>query len=283
MADLRPFKKFRIKSIEGPFDRGRLNQFHDYIFEVELDPGGPYKLQAGRVGIRFFEAAYFALAADDPTVIPFDQQARARATHYVIETLQSLLQTSGQVFPLALHPTVEEVQRLRQVDITKVEEAGWKEVPPAPTPSTTQIFISCGQSSPDEVALGQAIAAKANEATGLQGFFAQNQHSLDGVTREIFNRLHDAAAFVAVMHRREPLPGHPPGYRGSVWVEQEIAIAAFLVQSLGLRLPSRAYVQKGIRREGVRGFIVLNPTEFETADDILSDLETFWPTLSARA
>lgn len=283
MTDVRAFKRFRIKSIDGPFDRGTFNQFHDYIFEIELDPGEPYKSQVGRVGIRFFDTAYLALASDDPSVIPFAQQARARATHYVIASLQSLLQTAGQIFPLALQPTVEEVQQLGQIDVAKVFEDGWKDVPLAPTPTRAQVFISCGQSSSEEVALGQAIAERASAVTGLQAYFAQNQHNLDGVTREIFNRLHDAAAFIAVMHRRDPLPGEPTSFRGSVWVEQEIAIAAFLVQSLGLRLPSRAYVQNGIRREGVRGFIVLNPIEFESADEVLDDLDKFWPTLGANS
>jgi len=41
-------------------------------------------------------------------------------------------------------------------------------------------------------------------------------------------------------------------------------------------------VQQGIRREGVRGFILLNPMEFQSSAEVLSDLETFWPELVAR-
>jgi len=78
------------------------------------------------------------------------------------------------------------------------------------------------------------------------------------------------------MHRRDRLNTQPVAYRGSVWVEQEVGIAAFLVQSLGLRLPARVYVQKGIIREGVRGFILLNPIAFETAEEVIADLEDFW-------
>jgi hypothetical protein len=79
------------------------------------------------------------------------------------------------------------------------------------------------------------------------------------------------------MHRRDRI-ADTQDYRGSVWVEQELAIASFMVQTLGLVLPAKVYVQNGIRREGVRGFILLNPTTFETADEIITDLEAWLPT-----
>lgn len=54
-------------------------------------------------------------------------------------------------------------------------------------------------------------------------------------------------------------------------------IAAFLAQSLGLNLPARLFVQAGLRREGLRGHIILNPIEFESWEDVLKNLESFWP------
>jgi hypothetical protein len=98
------------------------------------------------------------------------------------------------------------------------------------------------------------------------------------VTKHIFNAIHSASAFIAVMHKRDELPGGVPTYRGSVWIAQEVAIAAFLVQSLGLKLPARLYVQKGIKRDdGLRDYTIINPIEFETSQDIIEDLEGFWP------
>jgi hypothetical protein len=40
--------------------------------------------------------------------------------------------------------------------------------------------------------------------------------------------------------------------RTSVWVEQEMAIAAFLQQAQARRLEVAVYIQKGVKREGVR-------------------------------
>jgi hypothetical protein len=282
MTEIQPIARFRIASLEGPFDTGTLNQFHDYILEVELDPGGVYHTQRGKVGVRFFDTAHWALGADDQAVIPFEQQARARVAHYVIRALQRQLPTGPSIFPLRLQPTVEEARALASVDPRKVDINAWTPVEPQPSPSTGVVFVSCGQSSDAEIGLGQSIATLVSERTGLEAYFAQNQQSLEGVTREIFNKIHNASAFIAVMHRRDQLSAMPDTFRGSVWVEQEIAIAAFITQSLGLKLPSRAYVQRGIRREGVRGYILLNPIEFDDEQDVLRDLETFWQELRPR-
>ncbi len=282
MAEMQPIVRFRITSVEGPFDTGVLNQFHDYILEVELDPGGVYHTQRGRVGVRFFDTAHWALGADDQAVISFEQQARARVAQYVIRTLQSQLPTGSSIFPLRLQPTVEEARALASVDPRRVQIDEWRAVAAQPTRPVGAVFISCGQSSDAEISLGQRIAALVSERTGLAAYFAQNQQSLEGVTREVFNRIHNASGFIAVMHRRDQLSAQPDTFRGSVWVEQEIAIAAFITQSLGLKLPSRAYVQRGIRREGVRGYILLNPVEFDNEDDVLRDLETFWQELRPR-
>jgi hypothetical protein len=153
----------------------------------------------------------------------------------------------------------------------------WQDVPTQALPGTRRVFISCGQQSEEEISLGKVIAQAAKDRTGIDGYFAEYQHSLDGLTRNIFNAIHSASAFIAVIHRRDKLPTDSLKYRGSVWIEQEIAIAAFLVQSLGLSLPARVYVQKGVVREGVRGYIHINPIEFERTEDVISDLEQFWP------
>jgi hypothetical protein len=60
--------------------------------------------------------------------------------------------------------------------------------------------------------------------------------------------------------------------RGSVWIEQEIAIAAFLKNILQRDLKVAAYIQRGIGREGVREHLHLNPVEFDTNVEILSHL-----------
>jgi hypothetical protein len=59
--------------------------------------------------------------------------------------------------------------------------------------------------------------------------------------------------------------------RGSVWVEQEIAIAAILSQAQNKEIPVLVYIQKGIRREGVRQQRRIKPVEFETDAEVVAD------------
>ena len=70
----------------------------------------------------------------------------------------------------------------------------------------------------------------------------------------------------------------PGGIRTSVWVEQEIAIAAFLQQTLGRDLYVAAYLQPGITVEGVRAQLLLNPIEFKSNDEVIDHLKRILPT-----
>lgn len=143
------------------------------------------------------------------------------------------------------------------------------------------IFISCGQSSPEEVELGQRICDLIRKLTPYEPYFADNQNSVDGLTTNIFKAILEARGFIAVMHRRgwvfnspdgKKLDGDEPVLRASVWVEQEIAVAAFLRQALDRDLLITGYVEKGVKREGVRGFIILNPKPFTENAEVLEDL-----------
>src|SRR3990170_26299 len=222
----RTLKRFRIDDIQGPVPTGRLKQFHDYFLKLDLDPGEPYLKEEGHVTIRFSETQSWA-----PTTGNRDK-AIGRVAYYTIEKLKTILGLPGA--------------QIDQVDLHK-----------------NRVFISCGQRSQDEVSLGQVIAQLIDENAGLEGYFAKDQQSLDGVTRNIFQSIYNSAAFIAVMHRRDRLPIGEEVYRGSVWVEQEIAIAAFLVQVLGVQMPNRVFIQSGVQREGIRGFIMLNEIEFD--------------------
>jgi hypothetical protein len=139
-------------------------------------------------------------------------------------------------------------------------------------PKQGSVFISCGQYREEEIALGRALAETISEFTAFEGYFAQNQTSLDGLSRHIFRALSLASGFVAVMHHRgevETLNGRQ--VRASVWIEQEIAIAAFLRQTMDRDLPVVVYIQKGIHREGVRDQLLLGAVEFETEAEVLKD------------
>src|SRR6185436_8355806 len=97
---------------------------------------------------------------------------------------------------------------------------------------SNRIFISCGQVSAEEVTLGKEIERLVNSLPGFQGYFAQSQNSASGVTEHILKALHESSALICVMHRRGEVSGNDGKafHRGSVWIEQEIAIVAFMEQ-----------------------------------------------------
>jgi len=131
------------------------------------------------------------------------------------------------------------------------------------------VFISCGQASEDERSLGRAMAKAVEELTGYEGYFAQNQTSLQGLSQHILGALNRCAAFVAVLHHRGHVKTpHGEHIRASVWVEQEIAIAAARVHA-GDKLPVLIYIQNGIKRQGLRDLLMLNPVEFETENEVI--------------
>lgn len=142
------------------------------------------------------------------------------------------------------------------------------------------VFISCGQSTDAERKLGKQIAKLVEETTGCCAYFAEKQRSLDGVTDHILKKLRSAVAFVAVMHPRGNVSNPHTGekwVRGSVWVEQEIAIAAFMSQALEMPIEVIAYIHNDIPREGLRDKVLLNPRPFDNDSEVVTHLEEFLP------
>jgi hypothetical protein len=70
-----------------------------------------------------------------------------------------------------------------------------------------RVFISCGQYSREEIKLGQDLAAAVDAETDFEGYFAQNQTSLEGLSRNILGALKSCVAFVAVLHHRGVVDG----------------------------------------------------------------------------
>jgi hypothetical protein len=142
------------------------------------------------------------------------------------------------------------------------------------------VFISCGQRTEEEKRLGQAIFELVRELTPLTPFFAAKVRSVNALTTEIFQNLMKAAGFICVMHQRGEvhIGGSHAGTRGSVFIEQEIAVASFIQQMLGQKLSVAAFVEKGISLEGVREHIPFNPEIFGSNDDVLAKLRAILPT-----
>lgn len=134
------------------------------------------------------------------------------------------------------------------------------------------IFISCGQGD-EEKAVGKRLAELIGQQTTYVGYFAENQQSLEALSHNIFRALERCAGLVLVMHRRGLVTTRSKTFeRASVWIEQEIAIAAFL-QHVGARFGVIAYIQDGIEREGIRSLLQLNPIPFTSNEQVIADFE----------
>lgn len=135
------------------------------------------------------------------------------------------------------------------------------------------IFISCGQCTQEETELGKAIACLIAKETPYEPYFAEEQNTLEGLVTNILGALDRAVGLIAVMHNRGTVT-FPGGTleRGSVWVEQEIAIAAFAQHVLKRNIEVALYLQNGIAFEGIRQQLRLKGIRFKTAQEVLADL-----------
>ena len=119
------------------------------------------------------------------------------------------------------------------------------------------IFISCGQYSSREKDLGTQIKATVEQLPSFGGYFAEAQSSVNGLVANILERLYNCAGFIAVMHPRGDVKDDHGSttVRASVWMEQEIAIAATIQQLVRKNQDEfrvAAYIHQSINREGIR-------------------------------
>jgi hypothetical protein len=140
------------------------------------------------------------------------------------------------------------------------------------------IFISCGQFTDAEKALGKAIVKAVEENTDYDAYFAEEGQDLDGLDNNILNALQNCVAFITVLHPRGEIfrPNGTKHVRASVWIEQEIAIATYIKRVQKKSLPVIAFIyksaQQAVGREGIRELIKLNPIQFADESEVLAVL-----------
>lgn len=136
------------------------------------------------------------------------------------------------------------------------------------------IFVSCGQFTKAEKSLGAAIVKAVEAITGLRAFFAEEVHDLKGLNENILGALRECAGLIVVLHPRGEVtyPGGHSHVRASVWIEQEIAIAAYIQSGENRPLPVIAFAHESVGREGIRDLLHLNPLIFTTETDVLAEL-----------
>lgn len=150
----------------------------------------------------------------------------------------------------------------------------------AETTSAGLVFVSCGQVTPEEKKLGADVSELISTLTPYRPYFAENQTTLEGFTHNILGNLNKAIGFIAIMHPRGKVTLHDgkEETRGSVWIEQEIAIAAFMAQILHHQMRIAAYIHTDIRREGMRDQLLLNAVPFSKDSYVIENLRGILPT-----
>ena len=142
------------------------------------------------------------------------------------------------------------------------------------------VFVSCGQYTENERRLGRHICSLlAHLRPEVTPYFA-DQSTVEGLSSQVLKALYRAAGFICVMHRRGDF-STPDGRsltRGSVWIEQEIAIAAFMNHVLDRSIPILFYKQEGVSLEGIRSVLLMNPrVEFTEEKPVLEHLKSSLP------
>ncbi len=136
------------------------------------------------------------------------------------------------------------------------------------------IFVSCGQFTDTEKALGKSIAKMIKNVTGVDAFFAEEVQDLNGLDSNILEALRNAVGFITVLHPRGTItrPDGSKHVRASVWIEQEIAIATYIQRTEKRTLPIIAFIHEAVGREGLRELLHLNPIRFSSEAEVLEEL-----------
>jgi len=116
-----------------------------------------------------------------------------------------------------------------------------------------RVFIGCGQQSDKEKELG-FVCVRYLEKRGFSVYLAEEIQSLEALTENIFDHLRNSEYAVFIDCARKEL--RDGEFRGSVFVNQELAIATFL------KIESRVFHEKGVKREGVVEYLIAKPIHF---------------------
>lgn len=127
-----------------------------------------------------------------------------------------------------------------------------------------RVFISCGQRSDREVAIGKAVEDYFSQR-GFLTYFAERVHSSDALTTNIFRALKNSEYFVFVDFCRDVIGDGQ--HRGSLFVNQELAIATYL------GLTGVGFCEKGIKREGILQYHIYNEHYFEDGTEVIAKLK----------
>jgi len=137
-----------------------------------------------------------------------------------------------------------------------------------------KVFISCGQSNSSE----RQVATQLSDwflSQGYNPYVAIQTQSILEVNAGIIRELKSSDFYLFINFRREKirhrrfLPSRKDFFRGSVFTNQELAIA------YAMGFDNMLFVnQIGVRRDGLFGYIGVNTPEFDDYDQVLPIVQT---------
>lgn len=119
-----------------------------------------------------------------------------------------------------------------------------------------KVFISCGQANPKE----KEVAKKLEDWLRTEGFspyVAIRTQSINDVNSGIIGNLKNSDYYIFIDFRREKISCFKKIYRGSLFTNQELAIAYYLGFDNAI-----FFQQTGVKRDGLLNYMISNSTLF---------------------
>lgn len=148
------------------------------------------------------------------------------------------------------------------------------------TPLRPKVFISCGQHTDEERGIARQIASELFKL-GFEPYVAVVEQTLEGLKTNLFRQLETSEYFLFIDFKRERMGWRKP-HRGSLFTNQELAIASFLgLEAIGFQ-------EVGVReRDGMVSVMQLNAERFSNrsylVDQVLDRVRAQWRTGWRRA
>ncbi len=126
-----------------------------------------------------------------------------------------------------------------------------------------KVFISCGQATEEEKKVARKIRNWLRGRKGFDPYVAIETQSIQDVNSGIIANLKSADYYVFVDFRREKICDSPQEYRGSLFTNQELAIAYTLGFDEVIYLQ-----QSNIRLEGIGKYLLSNAIKFNSLEEV---------------
>ena len=128
-----------------------------------------------------------------------------------------------------------------------------------------RVFISCGQrknSEEEKIAVG--LKEEITKLEFAEPYVAIKEQITKGFKENIFHKLEQSEYFLFIDFKREKIKAKPRRSRGSLFSNQELAIAAYLDK------PILAFQEERVKeKDGILSVIQVNPIRFLNRDSLI--------------